>query len=151
MRGLAVAAVLALAASGAKGHPMPNSTVVVQAAPGAVELVVSTPLSELSAAMGGSSAREAAVRYLIQHAGVMGDDGRAWEVEVRDVRDSHAALAATLTFTPAAGGSARASSLCYDAVTHRVASHYVLVYRRDGHALVPLGRLQSPTTTLRLP
>jgi hypothetical protein len=36
-------------------------------------------------------------------------------------------------------------------VNHRVASHHVLVYRRAGEDLTPLGRLQSPEATLQLP
>lgn len=152
---LALGLVLAIPPGAARTHAMPNSTVVVLARPGGVELAVSIPLSELAAALGGEPATYTAGRYIAQHAGVTGADGRAWVAEVRgvhldDVAD-HAVLAATLVFTPPAGASAKAARLRYDAVSHRVASHYVLVYRLEGGGRVPLGRLQPPAVTLSLP
>ena len=157
MRALLIALALAagLPAAQARAHAMPKSTVVVQARLGAVELAVSIPLSELSAALGHEPEAAEAGRYIAQHAGVTGADGRAWAAAVRDVHPDdvadHPVLAATLVFTPPAGASAKAVRLRYDAVSHRIASHYVLVYRRDGGALAPLGRLQPPAVTLGLP
>ncbi len=154
MRALAFTLVLAASAAQAVAHPMPHSTAVVQAGPGAVELAVSIPITELKAATSGEPAGEAG-RYVEQHAAVTGADGRLWLAEIRDVQptdfDGDAVMAVTLVFTPAAGASSQAASLRYDAVTHRIASHFVKVYRRTGGDLVPLVRLQSPATELALP
>ncbi len=94
--------------------------------------------------------------YLAQHVAVLGADGRAWSLGLRDedvaaADGDHPAIMVVLTFTPPVGGSARAATLRYDAVTHRVASHYVLVYRQVDGERIPLGRLQSPATDLPLP
>jgi hypothetical protein len=155
MRGLALALALALPAVGAAAHPMPNSTVVVTSGAGGVEVSVAIPISELSAALGHPAGDAAELaRYLGDHAAVTGPDGRPWPAEVKavGVDDSdHPALAAILVFTPPTGASGKGVALRYDAVTHRVASHYVLVYRRNGDELTPLGRLQAPATTLKLP
>lgn len=153
MRRLALAA-LALALAGpVAAHPMPNSVLVVQTQAGLVELSASIPLSELGA-MGDVPASEAG-RYIARHAVVTGADGRLWPSEVRETRpgerDGHQTVDAILRFTAPPGGSDRAAMLRYDAVTHSVASHYVLVYRKVGEALAPLGRLQSPATELKLP
>lgn len=154
MRATAFALALAALGAGAQAHPMPHSTVVVRAGAREVELVASIPVSELRAAMGEASAREAGA-YVVRHAGVTGADGRGWRPVVRKVEpgevDGHAVMSVRLGFTPPAGAATKPANLRYDAVTHRVASHYVLVYRRDGEALTPRGRLQSPTTELKLP
>lgn len=147
-------AVLAVALAGpAAAHPMPNSVLLVEIRPGMVELYASIPASELEAA-GGAQASELG-RYLIRHATVTGADGHAWPSETREARsgerDGHRTLDATLLFKPRPGMSDRAVVLRYDAVTDRIASHYVLVYRRVEGTLTPLGRLQSPETELTLP
>lgn len=150
-------------------HPMPNSTVLVEVMPGLARLSVSIPWSEMAAAIGkfpdDAGAIEAQLRsYLPAHASIRGADGQAWSAEVsgissgheggyssRERSEGHPFLVAVLTFTPAAGASIEAKTLRYDAVTHRVASHYVLVYRKVGEGKTPLGRLQTPTTELQLP
>lgn len=157
MRGLAIVLALSLAAVAprAEAHTMPNSTVVVLAQSGRVTLSVSIPVSELAAASGRDAVDRAETGdYLAAHVAVIGADGRAWTSTIVSLRaddGDHPALAAMLAFAPTEGGSSRATSLRYDAVTHRIASHHVLVYRCVGEALVPLGRLQAPATTLRLP
>lgn len=165
---LALAAAVAPPAV-ACAHPMPNSTVLVEVLPGLARLSVSIPWSEMAAALGklddGAGAIEAQLRgYLPAHASIRGADGRAWTAEVSGISSGHEGgdpsrgrseghpfLVAVLTFTPAAGASTQARTLRYDAVTHRVASHYVLVYRKVGEGKTPLGRLQAPTTELELP
>jgi len=143
-----------MAAAGAGAHPMPNSTVVLQAAPGSVTLDIAIPISELKAATDGAPAGDVGL-YVAKHAGVTGADGRAWRVEARDVRpdtrDGEAVMALTLVCTPSPEGSAKATTLRYDAVNHRIASHFVLIYRTDGERLTPLVRLQAPAAEVALP
>jgi hypothetical protein len=151
---LAMALTLAASAPQAAAHPAPQSTVIVQVEAGAVELVAFVPITELKAATDDAPAAEAGA-YVARHAAVTGADGRAWPVEVRAVepgeRDAVAVMAVTLAFRPAAGATGRPQSLRYDAVNHRIASHHVRVYRRVGDEVIPLGRLQSPTSELALP
>lgn len=154
MRALAFALALAAAAAQSAAHPMPHSTAIVQTTAKVVELTVFMPITELKAATDEAPAAEAGT-YLARHAAVTGADGRAWLAEVRTVeaseRDGVAVMAVTVAFAPPTGAADQAVSLRYDAVTHRIASHHVRVYRRVGADLVPLGRLQSPTTELTLP
>ena len=158
------AALLALALTGpawrAEAHAMPNSTVVVeQASSQAVRLSLTIPLSELAVAIGGPDNPRADVlpelsRYLGKHVGVIGADGQSWLAKFEDMASAdgeHPVIVIVLSFTPPPGASALPASLRYDAVNHRVTSHYALVYRRAGDKLVPLGRLQSPATVLKLP
>jgi hypothetical protein len=153
-RAPALALALAAVSAGVRAHPMPNSTLVVQMGPGDVELVASIPISELKAATDEAPASEAG-GYVVRHAAVIGADGRGWVPLVREVApgdlDGYAIMSVRLGFSPPADGASQAAGLKYDAVTHRIASHFVLVFRRTGDGLVPLGRLQSPTTELKLP
>lgn len=144
----------------ASAHAMPNSSVVVEkVSPQSVKLGLSIPLSELAAAMGRPDDPPADVlqelpRYLDQHVGVIGAEGQPWRAKLEDVasaKGEHLVILMRLNFTPPPGASAPPANLRYDAVTHRIGSHYALVYRRVGGKLIPLGRLQSPETTLRLP
>lgn len=151
---LAGALAATLAPALAWAHPMPNSTVVVQVKPGAVDLVAFVPISELKAATDDRPAAGAG-RYVLEHSDVVGLDGRAWRKQLgaveADTRGGVAVMTVSLSFAPPPDGAPQAASLRYDAVTHRIASHFVLVYRRVGDALVPLARLQSPTAELPLP
>lgn len=151
--------VLGLAAAvapwaGVWAHPMPNTVLVMQIGSGRVEFVAYVPISELKAATHGEPAG-AAGRYLLEHAEVIGADGRAWRKALGpvepDTRDGLAVMTVTAIFLPPPGSAQKAAALRYDAVNHRIASHFVLVYRRVGEALVPLARLQMPTTDLPLP
>ncbi len=139
---------------------MPNSTVVVeQVSSQSVRLRLSIPLSELAAAIGRpvdsrAEGRPELSRYLTQHVAVVGADGEPWLAKLGDLAGAegdHPVIVIEMNFSPPPGASAPPVSLRYDTVTHRVASHYVLVYRRVGDKLVPLGRLQSPAITLNLP
>ena len=160
MRALLLALALTSPAAHATAHAMPNSSVVVeQVSQQSVRLGLTIPLSELAVALGRPDDARADVlldlpRYLNQHVGVVGADGQSWRARVESIApadDDHPVVAVMLNFTPPTAASAPPASLRYDVVTHRVASHYALVYRRVGDKLVPLGRLQSPVTTLKLP
>lgn len=160
MRALLLALALAVPAAHAAAHAMPNSTVVVeQASAKSVRLALAIPLSELAAALGRPADTQADIsaelfRYLKQHVSVVGADGQPWLAKFEDMASAdgeHLVIVIVLSFTPPPGASSSPASLRYDAVTHRVASHYALVYHRVGEKLIPLGRLQSPATTLKLP
>jgi hypothetical protein len=159
--GLAIAAA-ATPPGEAGAHAMPNSSVWVEQLPGSVQLTVSIPLSELAAVLGNGRKDTAAfsaslLGYISDHASIVGSDGAPWTAELKDVASAdgrngeHPIIVVLLAFTPSPGASARPARLRYDAVNHRVASHYVLVYRRLGEDTVPLGRLQSPDRELPLP
>ena len=163
MRALAVAAFLAicLAAGRVEAHAMPNSTVVIQPTPAGFEAAVSIPLLELQAALSGTvttegGGRDALERYVRAHVSVAGTDGRPWPMSLTRLeleRGEHPALALSLGFARPLGADPREARLRYDAVNHRIASHYVLVYLRSaepGGPLTPLGRLQFPVAILRL-
>jgi hypothetical protein len=157
MRTLALAAALAasLAAGLASGHAMPNSTVVIASTFRGVEASVSIPLSELNAALGHAASPEGSraelESYIRAHVAVAAADGRPWPTIRRMTAEGgeHPALILQLAFArPSAAGPA---SLLYDAVNHRIASHYVLIYRKGPFGgLRPLGRLQYPDAVLAL-
>ena len=161
MRGaLVFALALTVPAAHAMAHAMPNSTVVVeQVSAQSVRLALAIPVSELAAALGRSSDSQADIspelfRYLNQHVSVIGADGQPWLAKLEDMASAdgeHLVIGIVLSFTPPPGASSSPARLRYDAVNHQVASHYALVYNRVGGKLVPLGRLQSPATTLTLP
>lgn len=133
---------------------MPNSTVVAQLEAGGVDLVAYLPISELKAATDDRPAADAG-EYVLRHIDVVGADGGLWRKQATgaeaDTRGGVAVMVVSLAFRPQPDGNPRAARLRYDAVTHRIASHYVLVYRREGDTLVPLARLQTPTTEVQLP
>ncbi len=140
-------------------HSMPNSTVVVEATPTGLIAKVSIPLSELEVALGApvslegpGPGRAAVETYVRTHISVTAADGKSWplnQLQMEISNDNHPMLNLSLSFAGPPG--ARKPTLRYDAVNHLIASHYALVYHRVGGQLVPLGRLQSPATTLALP
>jgi hypothetical protein len=150
-RGFLAGAIICVPFAQAWAHAMPNSTLVVELLQGAVRLVARIPPSELGAVL---ERGRPADRYVGEHADIFGADGRTWTAEVGPVAASsareHPGVVVELLFKPPVGAATKAATLRYDAVNHRVASHYVLVYRRIGEQLVPLGRLQSPATELKL-
>ena len=157
---LSVIAVGALLAAGlpppGRAHTMPNSTVIIEAsAPGRIELAVAIPISELEAAAPGViSGDKARIQgFVREHVSVRGVDQRAWlGTLTRATRDDgdHALLKLSVRFTPSSGAASTPGQLHYDAIIDRIASHYVLVYSRDGSRLRPLVRLQAPDTSVDL-
>lgn len=135
-------------------HAMPNSTVVIEdSPPGTVDLTLAIPISELEAAAPGRIADDRIENFVQQHVSVRGVDQRAWlGTLTRVVREGgdHPLIKLALRFTLAEGAAQTAGKLQYDAVIDRIASHYVLVYRRAGGELRPLVRLQAPDTTVDL-
>jgi hypothetical protein len=139
---------------------MPNSTVVISASPAGFDASVSIPLSELSAALGapvreGVSDLTALRTYVLDRVAVMGAEGRAWPASVTRFEFDNIerpTLEVSLSFAAPVAAAGRAGTFRYDAVTHRIASHYVLVYLRDAPSgdVRPLGRLQAPAVTLPL-
>lgn len=159
MRGFAAAILLAASLLGARamGHAMPNSTVVVASTWRGVDAAVVIPLSELAAALGHAPSPEAGRAelegYVRAHVSLLSADGRAWPLSIRGMTATggeHPALALRLVFARPAAAKGPAV-LHYDAVNHRIASHFVLVYRRGGFGgLQPLARLQFPQVTAPL-
>ena len=157
MRSRVIAATALLAAGipqFGRAHAMPNSTLIIEAStPGRVELALAIPISELEAAAPGRIADDRIEGFVRQHVGVRGVDQRAWLGTLtgftRDGGD-HPMLKLSVRFTPTSGAAPTAGQLRYDAVIDQIASHYVLVYRREGGGLRPVIRLQAPDTTVAL-
>ena len=156
MRGLVLASLLVLAAGQAEAHAMPNSTVVIAPTPAGFTATVTIPLSELEAALGHRPDLDRPgplETYLRAHISAASADGHPWPMTFERMAvegGDHPALSLSLGFAKPEAAAAGAT-LRYDAVNHRVASHYVLVYRREGETLRPLGRLQSPAVALPIP
>ena len=137
-------------------HAMPNSTVIIEAsAPGRIELAVAIPISELEAAAPGviSGDKARIEGFVREHVSVRGSDQRDWRGTLTTVAregGDHPLLKLSLRFTPIEGAAHTASQLRYDALIDRIASHYVLVYRREGGRLVADVRLQAPDTKAAL-
>jgi hypothetical protein len=156
-RGLAAALIAAgvLAVGQASAHSMPNSTVVLSPDEAGLAVAVTIPLSELEAALGGPIRADADLprleAYVREHVALR-TGAQTWSVTSSrlslDIGD-HPALKATLIF--AAPPTTGPAELRYDAVLHRVASHYALVYWQASGALKPLVRLQLPHATVALP
>lgn len=163
MRGVAVAVCLAagLTTGAAQAHAMPGSTMILHPIPAGFEATVSIPVSELQAALGAGvttdgAGREVLERYVRAHIAITGLDGRTWPMNVKDLqlRDGEPpVLALAMAFARPPGAAPQKAHLRYDAVNHRVASHYVLVYLRGADPegpLTPWGRLQFPFADLPL-
>jgi len=154
MRALALVALLVMAAARPEAHAMPNSTVVIAPTPAGLAAFVTIPLSELEAALGRRldlDRRGPLETYLRAHISAVSEDGHPWAMTFERMAvegADHPTLALTLDFAKPEGPASGAASLRYDAVNHRVASHYVLIYRREGETLRPLGRLQFPAVAL---
>lgn len=127
----------------ASSHPMPNSVITLNIGEIAISGEIAIPLIELDLAMGTDFASDPATSiaaakdqirdYLADHFAASTREGAAWTVSVDDIATpqsadtSYAELAATITLEPPAGASVRQFALHYDAVIHKVATHYALV------------------------
>lgn len=143
--------ILALGASPAAAHPMPNSLVLLDLHPGGVAAEVQLPLGELQAAFGHDVALNPETlvarlgpelqAYLQQHVRPVSPDGRPWSVTVGDLyvqaaeqtaTGPYQELTAQLWLLPPAGATTRAFTLHYDAIIHQLVTHVALVaVRRD--------------------
>jgi hypothetical protein len=169
---LAVALALAgaLAPSPARAHPMPESRVWIDTRPGGLVLTLQIPLNRLELAFRRTLAEapgdvlalhgEALSRYLLEHVGARsGSQGwQALRPRLEVVGEAPSAeLQATIEMRAPNAAAAREFELFYDAVTHEVRTHRVLVFMRTdwdgGFAVEPpllLGELHATRNALRV-
>lgn len=130
-----------LGALGAKAHPMPNTLILLDLKSNGVAAEVQLPLSELELALGHKADLGQALRvYLLAHIHPQSLDGKAWTVQVKDLRiqdaeqtatGPYSEVRATLWMEPLYGTSVRNFSLHYDAIIAEVSSHKALVSVRQ--------------------
>lgn len=126
----------------AVGHPMPNSIVALDVGEAAIAGRITIPLIELDLALGTSfstdpealvpAAEEQISAYLSNHIGVTAPDGSSWDIGVGNIAVvieaiPYAEIMVDITMTPPPGASIRNFTLVYNAVMHRVATHYAVV------------------------
>jgi hypothetical protein len=138
--------VLLLGCGVATGHPMPNSVLTLDVGEHAIAGEIVIPLIELDLAMGTDFSSDPAVAiaaaqdrirgYLAAHVSASTPEGQAWTIAIDDIHvpetanvasPSYAELVARLLMTPPEAASVRQFTLNYDAVLHRVVTHYALV------------------------
>lgn len=130
-------------------HPVPGTRVLLDVRETAVEAELSIPTGELAAASGidvdlraSLSGGDAAGlgRYLREHVRAASSDGRAWGVEIGDMRVEYAEgtalgaykqLVVRAVLTPPAEVDMRRFVLGYDAVIHKVGTHIAIVSVRQ--------------------
>ncbi len=155
----------------AVAHPAPNSTLQIDIGQTSVGIEVAIPIVELEAALRPQlgeqargiveSDRPAIGRYLLDHVGARSPDGRAWAVQLRSLSTGnlgdHDALIARLDLRVPPGAGSRRFDLRFDAITHEVMSHVVVVLLRSdfykGELLVEpqlVAGLQHPVTSLHI-
>ena len=137
----------------ADAHPMPESRVWIATTPAGLELTLQLPLNRLEYGFGKDLADHASTllaqygdelsRYLLQHVGVR-SGGQDWQASPPRLEvvgtDASAELNAVIELHAPAGGDARAPTLRYDAITHEVRTHRVLVSLRNDWAGGFVGR-----------
>jgi hypothetical protein len=142
-RWLAAIIVSLLGCGVAIGHPMPNSVVALDIGEKTVSADVTIPLIELDLALGTNlsdepatavpAAEEQLKTYIGDHISAATKEGASWSYVVEDVAlaalddVSFPEIVAQVRFTPPAGSSVRDFVLTYDAVMHKVVTHYALV------------------------
>ncbi len=158
-------------AMSAMAHPMPESRVWIDTTPSGLRLTLQLPLNRLEYGFGQPLADfpgtvlarhgEALSRYLLQHVGARGD-GQNWQASPPQLTvvgtDASAELEAVIDLHAPDGAARRAPTLLYDAITHEVRTHRVLVFLRNdwagGFASGPpllLGELNHGHTSLLIP
>lgn len=163
--------VLLTAACSAMAHPAPNSAVFIDIGEASVSVEIAIPLGELESALKlrvVDHARPtitldspAIAQYLLAHVGAHSNAGQAWSIQLRslvlDALGEHRALVAKLLMVPPPGVSPRNFEFQFDAVTHEVMSHVMVVMLRSDFyngklADTPefMGVLQYPTRSLRI-
>jgi hypothetical protein len=168
LAGLLATVFTALWALCAAAHPMPESRVWIDTTPTGLRLTLHLPLNRLEFAFGQPLADapgevlarhgEALARYLLLHVGAR-TANQGWQVLRPQLsvqgHDRDAELQAQLELRAPPGGDTRNFQLLFDAVTHEVRTHRVLVYLRQdwdgGFAGEPprmLGQLDSTRSSL---
>lgn len=155
----------------ASAHPMPESRVWIDTTPAGLELTLQLPLNRLEYGFGQDLADHASTllaqygdelsRYLLQHVGVR-SGGQDWQATPPRLEvigtDASAELNAVIEWRAPAGLDARTPTLRYDAITHEVRTHRVLVSLRNdwaggfvGKPPVLLGELSYGHDSLAIP
>lgn len=150
---------------------MPESRVWIDTTPEGLRLTLQLPLNRLEYGFGQPLADfadsllaqhgAALERYLQQHVGVR-SGAVDWTMQRPQLEvighDASAELQAVLELHAPAGADARAPTLRYDAITHEVRTHRVLVFLRNdwaggfaGEAPLPLGELDHGHASLPIP
>jgi hypothetical protein len=154
MRGVALAAWLALLATAVGAHPAPNSLLKLDFQAAGVHAEYWVPVSELAYARAADRRGGGFADYLLRHVAAESAGGVAWRVSVDGVREAtyadHAYLVADLALLPPAGVSPRSFVLLDDAVTHEVRNHVVYVLAQRGAGSDLLGLIQYPTRRLEV-
>lgn len=174
MRQLSMRAIIGLLcafwAAFAAAHPMPESRVWIDTTPAGLRLTLQLPLNRLEYGFGQPLADisgtllaqhgEALSRYLLQHVGARSGD-TAWQAHPPQLEvvgnDASAELQAVLELRAPPGADTRSLTLRYDAITHEVRTHQVLVFLRNdwaaghvGEAPLLLGELHHGLDTLQV-
>ncbi|KUP93480.1 hypothetical protein [Tritonibacter horizontis] len=163
VRLLAVGLLAALAAAEpAVAHPMPDTEITVDAAPGRLTLTIRVALSDLDLAMPEASftdaealtlaEAEAVGAYFGAHVKLLSADGNSLPVALDQVRllreddpDVGAYEEVEVTASVLADPS-QTLTLVYDAVLHQIANHRAVVRASDG---TPLGVIRFDLATKR--
>ncbi|WNG15507.1 HupE/UreJ family protein [Cystobacter fuscus] len=142
---LLLALVLVGVAAPVAAHPLRSTAVLLELRGQAVGGEVQLPLDQLELTLRRGLLEETStlvarrgeelMRYLGEHLSVQAPDGRAFRVdllspEVRRI-DGSEFLVVKLSMSPPPGATARALTLRYDAILHRVVTHSVFVYVRS--------------------
>ncbi|MDT7838033.1 HupE/UreJ family protein [Aquabacterium sp. OR-4] len=141
---------------------MPESRVWIDTRPGGLHLLLQLPLNRLEFAYGQPLIDQPATvlarhgeglsRYLLQHVGAR-SGAVGWQVLRPQLRvvgsDGAAELEAEIDLRAPPGGDARQLTLLYDAVTHEVRTHRVLVALRNDWAGGQVGQPPRPLGELR--
>jgi hypothetical protein len=134
-----------LSAATLSAHNAPGSAVLLDVQSDSVQAELRLPLSELELAFHHSLeaepdavvARYASplAEYIGQHVAISSQDGRAWSVKVRTLHvaanEQPMDLIAQLELRPPPGAPLHRFSLHYDAISHEVMNHIILVSVRS--------------------
>lgn len=144
LKWLCAFAMLLLGAGMAFGHPMPNSIVSLDVGETTISGEIVIPLIELDLALGTDlsgapeantlTAQDDLIDYLSNHIAVTAPDGRPWDVAIGPVTVMsehgdipYAEIIAAVKMTPPNDAPLRDFLLTYDAVMHKVVTHYAVI------------------------
>jgi hypothetical protein len=147
----ALFAVIAASCGLAFAHDAPHSMIKLDFLDSSVRAEVLVPESELAFALAADGSVNFAP-YLLRHLSAETPQGKAWKVELREVRNisylDHPYILANIELTPPGGASSHSFVLIDDAVTHEVRNHVVMVFARGVAQTELLGALQYPARRL---